>query len=223
MLTARPTVEDLRRTGPRHRVKLLLTALAAIVTAAAAGGLGTLAAGYVSQSTASGLSVTTGSVTIGAGAANRLTTAVTDLQPGDTIYRAIDLLSSTTLLSSVTLTTTDTYGGTKLSSATVGLQMVVQWCPTTAGWTESGPAPAYTYSCPGSATTLIASRDVLTSGTSLGAGLNAVNTGATLPTTDHLLISLTLPTSSPSAAQSAQSIINYTFTGVQLTPPKQAR
>ncbi len=223
MSTARPAPEDVRRAGPRNRVKLLLTALAALVTAAAAGGLGTMAAGYVSQSAAGGFSVSTGSVTIGAGAANRLTTAVANLQPGDTIYRAIDLLSSSTLLSSVTLTTTDTYGGTKLSTATVGLQMVVQWCSTTAGWTETGSAPAYTYSCPGTTTTLIPTRNVLGSSLSLGSGLNAVNSGASLPTTDHLLITLTLPTSSPSSAQSAQSIINYAFTGVQLTPPKKAR
>jgi spore coat-associated protein N len=216
-----------RTRGDRKHPTVLLAAIAALVTAAAAAGLGTLAAGYSSQQSASGLSVTTGSVTIGAGAANRLTTAVANLEPGDTIFRAIDLNSTTTLLSSVTLSTTDTYSGSKLSTNTIGqdgLQMTVQWCSTTAGWTELTSAPAYTYTCPGTTTTLIAARDVLT-GTpiSLGSGLNAENSAATLPTTDHLLITLTLPTSSPSAAQSAQSIINYTFTGVQLTPPKKAR
>jgi hypothetical protein len=202
----------------------LVGALAALVIAAGAAGLGTMAAGYSSQSGSSGLGVTSGEVTIGAGTVNRLTTAVGNIEPGDVIYRPIDLVSTTTLLSSVTLSTTDTYGGAKLSTATVGLQMTVQWCPTVAGWTEAGSSPAYTYTCPGGATTLIASRDLITSSPlSLGSGLNARNSGATLPTTDHLLVTLTLPTSSPSSAQAAQSVINYTFTGVQLTPPNKAR
>lgn len=203
----------------------MLLAVAALVAAAASAGLGTLAVGYSSQRSATGLDVSTGIVTIGAGTANRLTTAVTNLEPGDTIWRTIDLLSSTTLLSSVTLSTTDTYSGTKLSANTVdGLQMTVDWCSTTAGWTEIGSSPAFTYTCPGTLTNLIAQRDVLTgSPISLGSGLNAVNSGATLPTTDHLRIKLTLPLSSPNSAQGAQSTINYTFTGVQLTPPKKAR
>lgn len=203
---------------------LLAGALAALVTAAGAAGLATMAAGYSSQSGSGGLGVTTGVVTIGAGTVNRLTTAVGDLEPGDVVYRPIDLVSTTTVLSSVTLSTTDTYGGAKLSTSTVGLQMTVQWCATAAGWTEAGSSPAFTYTCPAGATTLIAARDVITSTPlSLGSGLNARNSGATLPTTDHLLVTLTLPTSSPSTAQGAQSVINYAFTGVQLTPPKKGR
>ncbi len=41
-------------------------------------------------------------VTIGAGTVNRLTTAVGNIEPGDVVYRPIDLLSTATLLSSVT-------------------------------------------------------------------------------------------------------------------------
>lgn len=211
-----------RLTRPRPRVRILVTALAALVTAAAAAGLGTLAAGYVSQSASSGLGVTTGSVTIGAGTANSLTTAITSLQPGDTSYRVIDVKSTTTLLSSLTLATTDTYSGAKLSVSTTGLQMTVQRCAT--AWTAVGTTPpALTYSCSGGATTLIAARNVLTTTPISLTGLNALNSGATLPTTDHLLIALALPTSSLSSAQAAQSVITYTFTGVQLTPPKKGR
>lgn len=213
----------MRNPLPGARGMLLAGALAALVTASGAAGLGTLAAGYSSQSGSGGLGVTTGVVTLGAGSANSLTTAVGNLQPGDTSYRVVDVTSSTTLLSSVTLSTTDTYSGAKLSTSTVGLQMTVQWCATV--WTPVVTTPpALTYSCSGGATTLIAARDVVTSTPlSLGSGLSAVNAGSTLPTTDHLRIALSLPTSSPSAAQSAQSVINYTFTGVQLTPPKKAR
>ena len=210
-------------TGPRHWLRTLLVGVIALGTAGGAAGLGTLAAGYASQSASSGLGVTTGSVTIGAGSTNRLTASISNLEPGDTAYRAIDLVSSTTLLSSLTLATTDTYGGAKLSAATTGLQMVVQRC--SVAWTEAGspPTTAYTYTCGGTTTTLVASRNVLTVTPLSLTGLTALNSGASLPTTDFLVIALTLPTSSPSAAQSAQSVINYTFTGVQLTPPKKAR
>ena len=137
-----------------------------------------MAAGYSSQSGSSGLGVTTGVVTIGAGTCNRLTTAVGNLQPGDAIYRPIDLVSTTTLLSSVTLSTTDTYGGAKLSTATVGLQMTVQWCPTVAGWTEAGSAPAVHVHLPRRRHHAVASRDVITSSPlSLGSGLNARELG----------------------------------------------
>ncbi len=211
------------RSTPGMRTKLLLGALAALVTAAGAAGLGTMAAGYTGSSPSSGLGVTTGVVTIGAGSANSLTTTVSNLQPGGTSYRVIDLTASSTLLSSVTLSTTDTYSNAKLSTSSVGLQMTVQWCAT--AWTPVVTTPpALTYSCSGGATTLVPARDVITSTPlSLGSGLSAVNAGSSLPTTDHLRIALSLPTTSPSAAQSAQSVINYTFTGVQLTPPKKAR
>ena len=203
-----------------NRRRWLLAAAAAILTAAGAAGLGTFAIGYASQSATGGLSVTTGAVTIEAGTANTLTTTVSNLQPGDTAYRVIDLKSTTTLLSTVTLGTTDTYSGTKLSAATTGLQMTVKWCAT--AWTQAGTSPAFTYTCSGGATTLIAARDVLTSPLSL-TGLNAQNAASALPTTDHLMISLALPTSSPSSDQTAQSVINHTFSGGQLTPPKRAR
>jgi spore coat-associated protein N len=205
---------------PSTRLRLLLAATAALATAAGAAGLGTLAAGYGSGAASGGLSVSTGSVTIGAGTDNTLTTAVTGLEPGDTSYRLIDLKSTTTLLLSVTLATTDTYGGTRLSTAGTGLQMTVDRCAN--AWTPGGTTPALTYTCGVGSTNLIASRNVLTTALSL-TGLDALSSGATLPTTDHLRISLALPTSSPNSDQGAQSIINYSFTGVQLTPPKKAR
>ena len=196
---------------------MLLAALAALFTTAGVAGLGTLASGYSSTQTPSGLNVTTGSVSIASGGTNRLTAAVSNLEPGDTITRAIDLVTSGNLLSSATLTTTDTYGDSQLSTATTGLQMTVEWC--SVPWTEHGTTPAYTYdACAGTHTILSANGDILRSASL--SGLNAENSGSTLPTTDHLLITVALPSSSPSSAQSAGSIINYTFTGLQPTAAK---
>jgi hypothetical protein len=159
-------------------------------------------------------------VTIGAGPANSLTTAITKLEPGDSAHRVVDLVnSSTTVLSSVTLSTTDTYSGPKLSTSSTGLQMIIDAC--SVAWTPVvTTAPALTYTCGGSTThPLTPIRDVLGTSISL-TGLNATNAASTLPTTDHLLITLFLPLSSLAADQFAQSIITYAFTGTQPTTPK---
>ncbi len=209
----------------RNRSRTLLLSLAVLSTAGAIAGLGTFAL-YSSQAAPVGADVTAGFVTIGLGSSgaktNRLTTAVTDLEPGDTLFRSFDLISSSTLLSSVTLTTSDTASGTKLSSIGSGLQMTLQRC--SVPWTEAGVSPAFTYTCTGGGatlTTLVPTGDVL--GTRSLTGLDAMNSGVTVPTTDHLMVTMQLPTASPSADQSASSIINYLFTGIQLTPPKSAR
>jgi len=44
------------------------------------------------------------------------------------------------------------------TDATNGLQLTIQSCPT--AWTEAGTSPAYTYTCTGTATTVLPSRPV---------------------------------------------------------------
>jgi spore coat-associated protein N len=198
---------------------MLLAALAALVTAAGAAGLGTLASGYTNAASTTTGSIANGWVTIGAGTSQSLTTDITKLEPGDTAYRIVDLKnSSTTVLSSVTLSTTDSSSGSKLSTSGTGLQMLIDSC--SVAWTPVVVvSPALTYSCAGSTThPLTPSRDVLGTSISLS-GLNATNGAIALPTTDHLRIALTLPPGSLNADQTAQSIITYTFTGTQPTTP----
>jgi hypothetical protein len=89
--------------------------------------------------------------------------------------------------------------------------LVIQSCA--AGWVEAGTSPAYTYTCSGGAISVLATRAVIGSNLTL----NNLTATTTANTTDHLLITLTLP-SATTAAQvpnAATSTISYAFTGTQ--------
>jgi spore coat-associated protein N len=157
--------------------------------------------------------VSTGTVSIALGstgaATNRLTIDAAGVAPGDTIQRSFDLTNTGSLdLASVTLTSSANPSSLLDTNATDGLQMVLTRC--SSAWTESGPSPAFTYACSGSLTTVVASRAVIGSNLSMP-GLSALNAGGT----DHLRITLTLPSSAGTSFQNLSSVITYTFTGTQ--------
>ena len=77
-------------------------------------------------------------------------------------------------------------------------------------WTESGTAPAFTYSCSGTTSSVLASRAVIGSNLSLS-GLASLTAGAT----DHLRVTLSFPTSAPNGMQGSTSTLTYAFTGTQ--------
>jgi hypothetical protein len=66
--------------------------------------------------------------------------------------------SSSDTLSSIVLSTTASPSSLLDTEATNGLQMVIEKCSTP--WTEAGTAPAYTYTCSGTTSTVLASRAV---------------------------------------------------------------
>jgi hypothetical protein len=111
-------------------------------------------------------------------------------------------------LASITLTTTA--GTTSLldTDATNGLQMVIDKC--SQAWTESGSAPAYTYTCGGSTSTVLASRAVIGSNLALST-LDALTAGAT----DFLRVTLTFPSTAGNTFQGLTSAITYTFNATQ--------
>jgi hypothetical protein len=77
-------------------------------------------------------------------------------------------------------------------------------------WTESGSSPAFTYSCSGSTSTVLAQRAVI------GSNLSLSNLGSlTAGVTDHLRLTLTLPSSADNSFQNLTSTIQYSFTGTQ--------
>ena len=124
----------------------LLVSLAVISAAASIAGLGTFAT--FTSSTSASQSVSSGTVTIALGATgastNRLTVGASNIAPGDTIQRSVDLIDSGTIdLASITLTTNATTSSLLDTDATNGLQMVIDRCSN--AWTEGGTAPAYTY------------------------------------------------------------------------------
>lgn len=157
--------------------------------------------------------MTTGTVTIALGAAgtaaNRLTIGATGLVPGDTLQRAVDLSNTgTEALSDLTLTTTATTSSLLDSDAVNGLALVVDRC--SVAWTESAGTP-YTYTCSGTATSVVASRPVL------GAALNVDGPSLVAGATDHLRVSLSLPTTADNTFQNQSSTLAFTFDGLQRT------
>jgi predicted ribosomally synthesized peptide with SipW-like signal peptide len=199
-----------RRRSLRPAVtRKLLTSLAILGAAASIAGLGTYAT--FTSTTSQSHTIASGTVTIALGSTgastNRLNIGASGLAPGDTIQRSVDLINSGTLdLASITLTTTASPSSLLDTDTTNGLQMVIDKC--SVAWTESGPP--YTYTCGGTTSSVLASRAVIGSGLSLS-NLGATTAGAT----DHLRVTLTLPSGAGNTLQNQSSTITYAFTGTQ--------
>lgn len=198
----------------RKTVKRLIGSFAVVGTAAAMAGLGTFATFTSSTSATHTISSGTVSIALGATGAstNRLTVGASNVVPGDTIQRSVNLVNnggaSADNLSAIVLTTTASPSSLLDTEVTNGLQMVIEKC--SAPWTEAGTAPAYTYTCSGTTTTVLASRAVIGSSIALS-GLASLTTGST----DHLRVTLTLPTAAPNTMQGQTSTISYNFVGTQ--------
>jgi predicted ribosomally synthesized peptide with SipW-like signal peptide len=197
-----------RRT-PASTLHKLIATIAIVGAAASIAGLGTYAT--FTSSTSQSHTISSGTVTIALGATgastNRLNIGASGLAPGDTIQRSVDLTNSGSLdLASVTLTTTASPSSLLDTDATNGLQMVIDKC--SVAWTESGPP--YTYTCGGTTSTVLASRAVIGSGLALS-NLGSTTAGAT----DHLRVTLTLPSGAGNTLQNQSSTISYAFTGTQ--------
>jgi len=189
----------------------LLVSLAIVAATASIAGLGTFAT--FTSSTSASQSVSSGTVTIALGATgaatNRLTVGASNIAPGDTIQRSVDLINSGSIdLSGITLTTNATTSSLLDTDATNGLQMVIDRCSN--AWTEGGTAPAYTYTCSGATSSVLASRAVVGSNLTLSS-LAALTNGVT----DHLRVTLSFPSAAPNSFQNQSSTIQYTFTGTQ--------
>ncbi len=198
-----------RQTAARPTVHKLLATVAVLGAAASIAGLGTYATW--TSTTSENHTISSGTVTIALGATgaatNRLDVGASGLAPGDTIQRSVDLTNSGTIdLAGVTLTTTASPSSLLDTDATNGLQMVVDTC--SVAWTEAGPP--FTYTCGGTTTQVLASRAVIGSNLSLSP-LGATSVGGT----DHLRVTLTLPSGAPNTLQNQSSTITYAFTGTQ--------
>lgn len=199
----------------RFSSKKILLSVAAVGSAAAIAGLGTFAT--FTSTTSSSNTVTDGQVVIalaGDGTGNRFSVSSGTLVPGDTVQRAVNLVSSSTVgdLGVVTLTTTATVSSLLDTDTTNGLQMVFDKC--SIPWIEAGIAPAYTYTCLGVTTAVRATVPVIGAGLALS-GLAVV--GGASGTTDYLRLTLTLPSSANNDFQSDTSTILYTFNATQRT------
>jgi hypothetical protein len=190
---------------------VILGSVAALGASASIAGLGTF--GAFTSTTSAAQAITSGTVTIALGAAgtaaNRLTVGASGLVPGDTVQRAFQLANTGNQnLASITLTTSASPSSLLDTDTTNGLQVVIQAC--SVAWTEGGVAPAYTYTCSGSTSTVLASRPVI------GSALALSNlTTTTAGNTDNLLATLTLPGTAGNTFQGLSSTITFSFTGTQ--------
>ena len=196
--------------------KKVLLSMAAVGTAGAMAGLGTFAA--FTSTTSASHTASSGTIIInvgnGSSTANDFSVSSGTLVPGDTVQRAIDLIStsSTGDIGAITLTSTATTSSLlDTPSTTDSLHMQIDNC--SSPWSKTGTAPAFVYTCDGPATTsvVLASRAVLASAAALG-NLSIVGGPAG---TDHLLLTLTLPSGAGNTYQTQSSTILYTFNATQ--------
>ena len=184
----------------------LLSSAAVIGAAASIAGLGTYAT-WTSSTTAQNQTVSAGTVQIALGSTNRLTTNATGLVPGDTVERAVDLDGPASGISGIgSISLGVSVGSSTLldSDTTNGLHVNVDSCPS--AWTESGTAPAYTYSCSGSVTSLVSNQPVI--GNFNLPSLNSMNVSGV----DHLRVKLTLPGTAPTTMMVLSDTLSYVFT-----------
>ena len=187
----------------------LIASVAVLGAAASIAGLGTYAT--FTSTTSQSHTISSGTVTIALGATgaatNRLNIGATAVAAGDTIQRSVDLINSGSIdLASITLTTTASPSSLLDTDAANGLQMVIDKC--SQAWTEAGPP--YTYTCGGTTSSVVGSRPVIGGNLALS-NMSAFTNGLT----DHLRVTLTLPSAAPNSFQNQSSTISYAFTGTQ--------
>jgi hypothetical protein len=190
----------------------LLLSVALLGSAAGIAGLGTFAT-FTSSTPAQAGVLGAGTVSIQLGAtgtsANRLTVGASGIVPGDTIQRSVDLSSTGSTsggLSAITLTTSASPSSLLDTDQTNGLQVAIDSC--SVAWIESGQP--YTYTCAGTTQSVLASRPVI--GTDLAlAHLSSLTSGDT----DHLRVTMTLPSTAGNTFQGISSGIGFVFTGTQ--------
>ena len=191
------------RTLTRSSGRKLLLSIAALGAAASIAGFGTFAT--FTSSTSATHTIASGTLSLTA-PFSRLGTGASPIAAGDTMQRAIDLSYSGSInFGSATLTTSATTSSGLDTDATNGLQIAIDKC--SQAWTESGPP--YTYTCGGSTSTVLASRALI------GSNIALSNLALTSGATDHLRVTVSLPSSAGNTLQNQSSTINYTFTGVQ--------
>jgi spore coat-associated protein N len=187
----------------------LMASMAVIGAAASIAGLGTFAT-FTSSTSAQSQALTSGTVSITLGSTNRLTVGASNLVPGDTVERAVDITNNgsagTSQVGSITLTTSASPSSALDTDTTNGLQMQIDSC--SVAWTESGPP--YTYTCSGTTSVVLASRAVIGNAISLS-NMSALTAG----NTDHLRVKLTLPSGAGNSLQGLSSTISYVFTATQ--------
>jgi hypothetical protein len=192
------------RAGTTRKV---LGSLAVIGTAAAVAGLGTFGT-FTDSTTPISTQVQSGTVSINLSSGTALSTSATGLVPGDTMTRAVTLINDgNSALSSVSLGVTAPAPSVLTTDTVKGLQLTLSSCPV--AWTQGGTPTAPTYTCSGTPTQIA-------SGPAVGNFVLPSSVASMAPGgTDHLVYTLTLPTSADNTFQSKSATLSLVFSGVQ--------
>jgi len=143
---------------------------------------------------------------------NRLSVGASQIAAGDTLQRTVNIRNIGTIaLSTITLTTSATTSSLLDTDATNGLQLAVSVCDQ--AWTETGPP--FTYTCGGTTSSVLASRQVI------GSTLALSNLNLTANTDNFARVTLTLPSGAPNTLQNQTSVINFAFTATQRSATDQ--
>jgi hypothetical protein len=197
-----------------RNTRKVLGSLGVIGAAAAVAGMGTF--GTFTDSTAPlNASVTSGTLSLDLNATNSTATlpmTATGFVPGDSISRSVDLANTGNLaFAGIQMASTATTSSLLDTDKVNGLQLSIKSCPV--NWTETLTNGVATYTCSGTATTVVNSGPAVM--TSTPAGLASTNPGANA--TDHLVVTLSLPTSADNTFQGKTSALSISFTGTQKT------
>ena len=138
-------------------------------------------------------------------ATNRLGVDTTGLSPGSSFAKAFDLTNAgSTYFTSYSMTTSFATSSLLDTDAVNGLQVRLERCSDP--WVESGTLPAFSYSCPGTRTTVVAYRPIAMSAVPL-TGMASVTPGAT----DHMLLTELLPSTADNSFQNLSTAVTFTF------------
>jgi hypothetical protein len=143
----------------------------------------------------------TGTTTLDVGATN--------IVPGDTLQRVVDLKNNSPRnLATLILTAAST--GLPPDDPTRVMTLDVDRCDALTGWTEDDNDP-YQYSCTGTETAVLDDETLIGDNDLSALGLSAMTAGET----DHLRFTLTFPASAGDNFQQQTSTVSYSFTGLQ--------
>lgn len=187
----------------------VLASAALLAAAAGVAGMGTYGGFTTSTSASADVKAGVVNLAVGTGANNRLSVAASGAVPGDSIQRAVTLSNGGDQnLASITLTTAAS-PSSKLDTDTVhGLQLKIDSCPVP--WTEAGASPAFTYTCSGTTTAVLASRGVT------GSNLTLTGLASLAATkTDFLRVTLTVPSTADNTFQGLNSTMSFSFDAIQ--------
>ena len=199
-------------TASRGRTaRKVLGSLGVIGAAAAVAGMGTF--GTFTDSTAPlNASVTSGTLSLDLNATNStasLPMNATGFVPGDSISRSVDLANTGNLaFAGIQLASSATTSSLLDTDKINGLQLSVKSCPVV--WTETLTNGVATYTCSGTATTVVSGPAVNSASLTNAASLNAGGT-------DHLVVTQALPAGADNTFQGKTSALSISFTGTQKT------